>query len=567
MDNIKFTKCVIGTNYTPVGFVFIKDGVETFADFASLCRSNASDGTLYFSDSGVFGLYNNTENAIDICRETVDGGYSAPIDPSLHLTQRVVSGGKVVGFVVKDSTGAEVKKHIASILSASKYMKPANYKVVERGGRQFLQGKGVRLMELPVVDVTPGLTTTKKPKTVRTEPYDVVDPKLTRGVSLANLIKIVKICGGAILKMPEDEYAPVGSMHLKDGIDFTRIKGACEIASPILEASVKKLSASFNYRVLGTLVTSENPAYAYMFRKKNAVNIHHVDGVIRGDKVRLERFGVVIPRANETRFQEAIAGSVTVTPMQSLSAADTATRLLQMKDPVYYAVDLKEISLLGPEYENYLMVGEQIKETVERINRQKYVSTFLRNMIKGMRTKGQSLGPAPLWRYYHSFSPTALSELRDLGVDLATGLYEDRSPKEYTKNTKSINKAQDIEVYYKLKDEIKAPNDPEVVLSMTVADLPTEVQGILSAVVTELNPINRLRLAEEVKKKSDEAQKEAVNALFFHKVAMLQDGHNTVHSHDKDEWTSAPVSSRAQFTRYTHNCGVIMELRQVNLGK
>ena len=104
---MQFTKCVIGPNYIPVGFVYEDKGVEHYEDFASLCRKKASDGTLYFSDSGVIGLYNHAVNAIDICRETVGGGYSKPIDPSLTLLRRIVSGGTVVGFEVQDSTGTK----------------------------------------------------------------------------------------------------------------------------------------------------------------------------------------------------------------------------------------------------------------------------------------------------------------------------------------------------------------------------------------------------------------------------------------------------------------------------
>jgi len=565
---MKFIKCVIGANYTPVGFVYENNGIERYEDFASLCRRNATDGKLYFSDSGVFGLYNNAENAIDICRETVGGGHSAPIDPSLTLTQRIISGGKVVGFVVKDSTGTEVKKHIASILSASKYMKPANYKVVERNGNQFLQGKGVRLSSLPAIDLAPGLTKTAKPKTVRSEPYDAVDPKLTKGISLVKLTKIVADYHGTILKLVEDKYKPVGENHVADGDGFSRMTNVCEIAPAIINAAANKVSASYKFKVPGTFATCDGPALAFLYRNKNIANVHYKNGVLRTDDVRLGRVIIAIPQDKEQEFYSAIAGTVAVEKIVDHDAiTNTAMMLIQMNNPVFLAVDLTEISLLGPEYEDYIMAAEQIKHALVNIRAYKYACNFAKKIIEGVRFTMPANGPTPIWESYRKlgYSDVALNQLKMKGVDISTGTF---SPKAETKtaNKDAVDKSEDVEISYSLADkDPKLPKEALDVLNMSLANVPQEAQRLVAPIIAAQNLGEKLKLAETLKMTAEHTYKKYEYRLFLHKVAMLLDGNNTVHSHDKTEWASATVRSNAQFIRYTHPCGVVLELRQMTM--
>ena len=567
---MKFTKCVIGADYKPVGFVYEDNGIERYEDFASLCRRNASDGNLYFSDSGVFGLYKNSENAIDICRETVGGGYSDPIDPKLTLTQRILSGGKVVGFVVKDSTGTETKKHIASILSASKYMLPDNYTVVERDGMQFLRGKGTRLTELPAIDITPGMKTPARPKTVKTEPYDVVDPRHGVGASIAFLAKQVEKYDGVFLKLPEDKYKPVGENIVEDGVDFTRLTSVCEIAYPAVDAATKKLSASFQFKVPGSVLTSDGPTLAYIYRKKNIVNIHYVDGVIRGDKVRLGRVVIVIPKQYEQEFYSAIAGTIGVEAMAGTpEAISTAMKLVKIQDPVFLSVDLTNISLLGYDFEKYLMAGAEIKATVDAIEKAKYAVNFAKKYVAGLDlTQPVSGGGRKVWANYARFSSQALQELEEMGVDIATGTYND-SNRQTTSNKDAISKVQDIEIEYETDIKLSVPKDPTAVLNMTPAELPKDAAGLqledlLSA---DIDSASKRKHADYLISKYTGLRKSYERKLFYHKVAMLLDGNYTAHSHDKDEWASASVRANAQFIKYTHSSGVSVKLRQIEMGK
>lgn len=563
---MKFTKCVIGANYTPVGFVFENRGVECYEDYSSLCRRKADDGKLSFSDSGVFGLGNYAANGIEICRETVGGGYSDPIDPSLELKCRIISGGKVVGFVLKDGIGTETKKHVATILSASKYMKPKNYMVVEREGAQYLKGKGIRLSELPSMDITPGLTTTAKPRTVRTEPHDVVDPKLVKGVSLVRLTELIDECGGYVLKMPTDKYAPVGEKVAEDGVGFQRMPSVCEIAPPVLSAATTKVSASYKYKVPGYIMTSEGPALAYIYRSKNVVNVHYDNGVLRGDNVRLGRIGIVIPQANLQRFYSAIAGTVHVIPMEdNQSALDAAIKLINIIDPVCLEADLQAIPVLGAEYDQYLMAGEQVTDAVTKIAKYKYISAFLKTMLAGLRGSGISLGDASsVWKYYSRFSSLALDQLKAARIDVTTGIYTDSQPN-YSSNKSAVSSTDNAEIIYELEDTLKAPKDYAELQAMLPAGLPQFVQDELGPIISIQDPAARLKTAENVKQKSEAQAKKIELQLFKHKVAMLLDGNNTIHSHDRDEWSLVKVSPK--FTKFRHTSGVILRVSNVSMGK
>src|SRR5690606_21410705 len=151
-----------------------------------------------------------------------------------------------------------------------------------------------------------------KPKTVKTEPYDAVDPRHSVGASIAFLAKQVEDCDGVFLKLTEDKYKPVGEKIVKDNTDFTRLASACEIPYPSIAAATKQLSASVQFNVPGSVLTSEGATLAYMYRKKNSVNIRYDNTVVRGDKVRLGRVVIVIPKQDEQRFYSAIAGTVAV---------------------------------------------------------------------------------------------------------------------------------------------------------------------------------------------------------------------------------------------------------------
>jgi hypothetical protein len=72
-------------------------------------------------------------------------------------------------------------------------------------------------------------------------------------------------------------------------------------------------------------------------------------------------------------------------------------------------------------------------------------------------------------------------------------------------------------------------------------------------------------LAEEGTKEYSRVVKEAEMGLLKHKIAMLLDGSNVAHGHDNFEWSSAAVSSRAQFTKYEHKCGVFVTLRNIEM--
>ena len=569
---MKFTKCVIGPDYKPVGFVYVENGREFYEDFASLCRKNAHDGNLYFSESGVFGLYKNSENSIDICRETVGGGYSDPIDPSIKLVERIISGGQVVGFVVEDSTGARVKKHISSIISAAKYMKPANFMIVEVNGKLYPRGKGCKLSELPAIDITPGMKTPAKPKTVKTEPYDAVDPRHSVGASIAFLAKQVEDCDGVFLKLPEDKYKPVGEKIVKDNTDFTRLASACEIAYPSIEAASKKLSASLQFKVPGSVLTSEGATLAYIYRKKNIVNIHYVNNVLRGDKVRLGRVVIVIPKQNEQKFYSAIAGTIAVEAMAGTpEAIATAMKLVKIQDPVFLSVDLTNISLLGYEYEKYLMAGAEIKAAIDAITKAKYAVGLAKKYKEGLEIQyPASAGGRKVWDIYSRFSNDALNELTTMGVDVATGIYnEPYSARQTEVNTEAITKAQDIEIEYVTDLKLTVPKDALAVLQMTPADLPAGAKGLgLEDLLSADGSIPaKKKQAEAIIEKFTGQRKRLERRLFFHKVAMIMDGNNTVHAHDRDEWKSASVRANAQFVKYTHDSGVSVKLRNIDMSK
>lgn len=574
---MKFIKCVIGANYTPVGFVYLKDGKEQYEDFASLCRRKAGDGTLSFSDSGVFGMASAKENGLLICRETVGGGYSAPVDPSLTLVKRIISGGKVVGFVVQDSTGAEVKKHIASILSASKYMKPANYKVVDRAGRQFLQGKGgVKLSSLPSIDLTPGMVTaTKKVKTVRTEPYDVVDPKLTPGISLMQLTDVVARCGGAILKLPKDKYKPIGEKYVLDSDEFSRLTNVCQIAPPVINAAQDKISLSYKFRVPGMVATRVCQVLAYVYRNKVVTEVVRDDNdVVRLVEPRLGRVVIAIPEANLQEFYSAVAGSVTVEKMVDPKVlTNTAMSLLPIQDAVFFSVDLTNISLLGPNYDEYLMAAPQIKDVVTKINIHKYAESFAKKIMEGiMFTSPAVSGAGKIWSFYQQAPynrPEVHEDLKSRYVNLSTGQY---SPP-YDKMTKVDNEykvAKDKEPFirYSLLDKVPTlPKDALDVLSMSLSDVPVDMQSLVAPVIAEKDLAAKYKLAEQLKLTASSVKDKHVLRLAQHKVAMLLDGHNAAHSHDRVDWVSAKVSSRAEFLRFVHPCGVVLEIHGIPMAK
>ncbi|GHU93159.1 hypothetical protein FACS1894208_02090 [Clostridia bacterium] len=546
---MNFTKAVIGANYAPVGFVYEDRGREYFEDFNRLCRRNASDGRLTFSESGVFGLYKYTENGVKVCRETADGGYSAPIDPGIFITKRVISGGKTVGYTLKDCTGAEVNKRIESVLSAAKYLQPMNFKVVTRGSQQILQGKdGTVLGALPSVDVTPLIKTPARPKTTRVEAHDVVDPRLVGGTPLVRLFEEVRGCEGSVLKFPGDEYAPVGEMQTTDGDGFLSVK-ACEIAPSILYASSKKLSASLKYKRPGAVMVNGMMVLAYVHRDKNVINVHYENGVLRGDKVRLGRVGFAIPSVNAEKFYQAMAGTVAVQPSSDALAAKSAVQLAKIADPVILEADVGELPILGARFTDYLYSGEALESILQTIYKYKYVAKYLAaNMPQTSR--------APkTWGSYSSYDSATLAALSEV-VDISTGIYKGKGTE--STNRHAVAKEANAEIVYELTNADPIPKEADLV-SVTVSALPAGVAALVAPTVAAEGHATGIKEA-----KAAAAGLELV--LLKHKLAMVADGNNLVHSHDASEWNlpSKPVSSRAQFTKYEHPAGVTVTLRNIS---
>jgi hypothetical protein len=559
---MRFTKAVISSGFVPLGFLYIEGGKEYYADYSSLCRRNASDGRLIFDASGVFGLYTYGENDIEVCRETEGGGYSDPIDPGITLTRRLISGGDVVGYTVRDGTGTEVNKRIESILSAAKYLKPVNFKVVTRGGRQILQGKGGTVLgDLPAINLTPEIAAVSKPVKARTAPHGIVDPRRAGGVSLLRLFEIIDDNGGSALKLPDDEYKAVGETYTTDHDGFIRVR-ACEIARPVLYASSKKMSASLKYRRPGAVMVNGMMILAYVHRDKNIVNIHYENGVLRGDKVRLGRVGVAIPKDRAQAFYSDIAGTVAVSPMSDRGAAQSAVQLAEIADPELLEIEVGEMPILSGDYSGYLLDGESIRNILLNIYKYKYAAKVFSATAASVKDTIYLSAKPRVWRHYERYNPDVIDALAQL-VDISTGIYKG-SGAEIT-NRSAVPKDANVEISYELIGDYTIPKASDL-CNIDASALPSEVGELVGTVLESDDGDSKLRLCTEGAASAKVVVARFEMQLFKHKVAMLLDGNNLAHKHDATEWglPSKAPGSRAQFTKYEHGAGVSVILRNIS---
>jgi hypothetical protein len=548
----------------PLGFVYVEDGKEYYADFNSLCRRGATDGRLIFDENGVFGLHKYDENEIEVCRETVSGGYSDPIDPGITLTKRVLSGGHVVGYTVKDGTGLEVNKRTESIISAAKYLKPTNFKVVMRKGKQILQGKdGTVLSELPSIDLTPSVRVPEKQTASRAMLHNTVDPRLAGGVSLVRLLEIIDENGGSVLKLPEEEYKPVGETYTADAEGFMKVR-ACEIARPVLSASSKKLSASLKYKRPGAVMVNGMMILAYVHRDKNIVNLHYENGVLRGDKVRLGHIGVAIPKGNAKAFYSAIAGTAAAQPMDDPAVAQSAIQLANVQDPELLEIDVGELPILGDFYADYLLGGESIHAILRNIYKYKYAAKVFNATASSVKDRlyqqGVRVKPS-VWRHYSSYSQDILDVLSQQ-VNISTGIYTGSGME--IPNRSGIAKEANVEIVYELVGDYAIPKASDLE-NISALALPPDVADIVQTVMGSDDGDTKLSLCAEGASAAKAVVARYELDLFKHKLAMLLDGNNLVHKHDTAEWglpAKAP-GARAQFTKYEHRAGVAVILRNI----
>jgi hypothetical protein len=552
---MRFTKMVINSSFLPVGFIYVENGRERYEDFASLCRRNATDGRLTFGPDGVFGLYKYKENEIEVCRETACGGFSAPIDPGITLTARVMSGNKYVGFVVRDGTGKESKKRLESVLSAAKYLKPVNFHVIERDGKRSVRGAaGAPLSALPVINVTPALDS-GKPRGMSAPVRDTVGQHNTGGASLIDLMEIASQHNGWALKLPSDAYKPVGEVHVADDEAFTRMGNACEVARAQLIPSKSKLTASLRYRVPGYVMTTEGPVLTYIFRTKNIVNLNVDNGVIRGDKVRLGRMGLAVEKANAAEFYSSIEGTVAVEPFEDKSLLLTAVKLLKMNEPETMVVDLTEIPLLGSIYHDYLLSADNIKAYVEAANDAKFTLDACKVILNENTTSG---GAKEIWPSYRKFSGEMLDEIALMGVDISTGTFVKTGASRA--NEDALKKGAVVEITYEINGLMTAPKTQIT----SVGDVPASQQDIWREFFS-LPMAGRITKAIEMQETAENMQRAANMTLFKHKLAAVLSGNGALAGHPSSEWESAAVRANALFKRYTHANGVSVKLRNIEM--
>lgn len=370
------------------------------------------------------------------------------ISNEINITKQFLMDNKRIGYEVTFADGSSLNVRYDNVVSLTSWFRPGNFVIRQlENGKKFISGRGIRLDELPTVDLG------KKSKAKRAEPADGKSNKpvtgaLEAGFDVLNVYDVIGELDAYIVNLPNSEYERTSGTHTQLN-NFTPF-GVGDIASSNLEFTGTKLNVNAKFKKLGFVKVDVNgvpmPITTYTFSTKNIF----FDG-----KNHMKKFGIVVDAADEGKLVDSLGKSLALTKITNEKMIKSFGQLLGKEQIAVYTVDTQNIDLMSKEnvqkYKSKATaknIEKLCKDNATFTLASRYLDAEIR-AIKKEHAKELS-SSSNVSNLVAMYKEDTLREIQSAGIDIFSGAY--RAPKEDTTVVGSEKDAKhvDVEIEYEL---------------------------------------------------------------------------------------------------------------------
>ena len=370
------------------------------------------------------------------------------ISNEINITKQFLMDNKRIGYEVTFADGSSLNVRYDNVVSLTSWFRPGNFVIRQlENGKKFISGRGIRLDELPTVDLG------KKSKAKRAEPADGKSNKpvtgaLEAGFDILNVYDVIGELDAYIVNLPNSEYERTSGTHTQLN-NFTSF-GIGDIASSNLEFTGTKLNVNAKFKKLGFVKVDVNgvpmPITTYTFSTKNIF----FDG-----KNHMKKFGIVVDAADEGKLVDSLGKSLALTKITNEKMIKSFGQLLGKEQIAVYTVDTQNIDLMSKEnvqkYKSKATaknIEKLCKDNATFTLASRYLDAEIR-AIKKEHAKELS-SSSNVSNLVAMYKEDTLREIQSAGIDIFSGAY--KAPKEDTTVVGSEKDAKhvDVEIEYEL---------------------------------------------------------------------------------------------------------------------
>lgn len=370
------------------------------------------------------------------------------ISNEINITKQFLMDNKRIGYEVTFADGSSLNVRYDNVVSLTSWFRPGNFVIRQlENGKKFISGRGIRLDELPTVDLG------KKSKAKRAEPADGKSNKpvtgaLEAGFDILNVYDVIGELDAYIVNLPNSEYERTSGTHTQLN-NFTSF-GIGDIASSNLEFTGTKLNVNAKFKKLGFVKVDVNgvpmPITTYTFSTKNIF----FDG-----KNHMKKFGIVVDAADEGKLVDSLGKSLALTKITNEKMIKSFGQLLGKEQIAVYTVDTHNIDLMSKEnVQKYKSkaTAKNIEKLCKDNNMFTLASRYLDAEIRAIKKEHakELSSSSNVSNLVAMYKEDTLREIQSAGIDIFSGAY--KAPKEDTTVVGSEKDAKhvDVEIEYEL---------------------------------------------------------------------------------------------------------------------
>lgn len=370
------------------------------------------------------------------------------ISNEINITKQFLMDNKRIGYEVTFADGSRLNVRYDNVVSLTSWFRPGNFVIRQlENGKKFISGRGIRLDELPTVDLG------KKSKAKRAEPADGKSNKpvtgaLEAGFDVLNVYDVISELDAYIVNLPNSEYERTSGTHTQLN-NFTPF-GVGDIASSNLEFTGTKLNVNAKFKKLGFVKVDVNgvpmPITTYTFSTKNIF----FDG-----KNHMKKFGIVVDAADEGKLVDSLGKSLALTKITNEKMIKSFGQLLGKEQIAVYTVDTHNIDLMSKEnVQKYKSkaTAKNIEKLCKDNNMFTLASRYLDAEIRAIKKEHakELSSSSNVSNLVAMYKEDTLREIQSAGIDIFSGAY--KAPKEDTTVVGSEKDAKhvDVEIEYEL---------------------------------------------------------------------------------------------------------------------
>lgn len=517
-------------------------------------------------------------NLYDLDMELYANGVLTPVKNGMELVRRVLVNGEIKGYDVKFSGELIKRCTYDNVIRYAAWCKPMNFMVKNTDTKRFISGKGMRLSDLPEVEI--GNDDTKKGKGKRSnyggeKKSKLRDKMIQAKGDLIGLYEIINSCNGVIIKLPDEVYKATGERKEKVAEEFKSL-GIGEIGSAYIDFGEKKLNANTTFKNVGIVMVNSNgmpmPIYTFTYSTKSIF----VDG-----RNHMDKFGIGVTSDVVKGIVDRYGSGLVVEEIKDVKMTKPISSILGREDLVYFKVDTSNLSIMSKDDVNkYILSTVDLYKNVSKLAILKAQNKVIKDGIKRLKENGYDSGDKPLYGLLAGLNSDALRAVEEAGIDVHSGAYikrekvEDNDSKDTKEVIKSNSLTESIEIEYNISGNNITKLNYQYVLD-TIAgkvekhklcdDQLLKIVGAIEKAPRD----NKVALAEACRLKIDKDMRVIKYKLWLHKVASYTIGNSQYYKVNMNEW--AEKVSRAKKGK-TYICkasgcdGLEMKVSGIELG-